>query len=207
MVRGHIFRSAIPELWHSHRPDLDDLTPVPRARHRSCLQSAGGHLTQHRSDQIDDATQRLLGAARVIAETDLRAAVAAAGVDPRARARAPGPRRQTPCATLLIGMHDPRPAPAYPSAGGPGSRHRARRRPQAGRGWRLTWPTSAMALRTITRQLPGDAWQFQVRVLNLARFPAAQLLTRRLVEVELHHCDLGLATAPPSGRVRRHGPG
>jgi hypothetical protein len=29
-------------------------------------------------------------------------------------------------------------------------------------------------------------------VLDSPRFPASQLLTRRLAEVELHHCDLGI---------------
>jgi maleylpyruvate isomerase len=55
---------------------------------------------------------------------------------------------------------------------------------------------SAMAFRTIVRQLPDDAWQVPVRVLDSAPFPAAQLLTRRLVEVELHHCDLGIGYSP-----------
>ena len=55
---------------------------------------------------------------------------------------------------------------------------------------------SAMAFRAISKQLPDDAWQFPVRVLDSAAFPAAQLLTRRLVEVELHHCDLGTGYGP-----------
>jgi maleylpyruvate isomerase len=55
---------------------------------------------------------------------------------------------------------------------------------------------SAMAFRAITRQLSDDAWQFPVRILDSAAFPAAHLLTRRLVEVELHHCDLGAGYGP-----------
>ena len=39
-------------------------------------------------------------------------------------------------------------------------------------------------------------WQVPVRILDSAPFPAAQLLTRRLVEVELHHCDLGAGYTP-----------
>ena len=35
-----------------------------------------------------------------------------------------------------------------------------------------------------------------MRVLDSAPFPAAELLTRRLVEVELHHCDLGVGYSP-----------
>jgi maleylpyruvate isomerase len=35
-----------------------------------------------------------------------------------------------------------------------------------------------------------------VRILDSAQFPAGQLLTRRLVEVELHHGDLGTGYGP-----------
>jgi maleylpyruvate isomerase len=49
----------------------------------------------------------------------------------------------------------------------------------------------------VARRLPGDGWQVPVRMLDpAARFPAAQLLTRRLVEVELHHTDLGAGYSP-----------
>ena len=36
-----------------------------------------------------------------------------------------------------------------------------------------------------------------MHILDSAAFPAAQLLTWRLVEVELHHCDLGTGYGPP----------
>ena len=49
-----------------------------------------------------------------------------------------------------------------------------------------------MALRTVALRLPEGAWRYQVRVLDSPRFPASQLLARRLAEVELHHCDLGI---------------
>jgi hypothetical protein len=55
---------------------------------------------------------------------------------------------------------------------------------------------SAMALRAIARQLPDQAWQVRVRVLDSAPFLAAGLLTRRLVEIELHHCDLRTRYSP-----------
>jgi maleylpyruvate isomerase len=35
-----------------------------------------------------------------------------------------------------------------------------------------------------------------VRLRDAGPFPAAQLLTLRLVEVELHHCDLGTGYGP-----------
>ena len=55
---------------------------------------------------------------------------------------------------------------------------------------------SAMAFRTLTRQLPDEVWPVQLAILGSRPFPAGQLLTRRLVEVELHHCDLGLGYRP-----------
>jgi maleylpyruvate isomerase len=39
-------------------------------------------------------------------------------------------------------------------------------------------------------------WPVQLQILGSTPFPAGQLLTRRLVEVELHHCDLGLGYTP-----------
>ena len=51
---------------------------------------------------------------------------------------------------------------------------------------------SAMALRTVVLQLPDTAWRYQVQMLDSPRFPASQLVARRLAEVELHHCDLGI---------------
>jgi maleylpyruvate isomerase len=55
---------------------------------------------------------------------------------------------------------------------------------------------SAMALRMVARQLPDDAWEFQVRIMDSEPFPAALVLIRRLVEVELHHGDLGTGYGP-----------
>src|SRR5260370_36603322 len=56
--------------------------------------------------------------------------------------------------------------------------------------------SSAMALRTVARQLPGEAWQVPVRIGDSAPFPAAGLLTRRPVEVGLHHCHPGAGYGP-----------
>jgi maleylpyruvate isomerase len=38
----------------------------------------------------------------------------------------------------------------------------------------------------------------QLKVPGLAPFPASEVLTRRLVEVELHHCDLATGYSPGS---------
>ena len=146
------------------------------------------------SDQIDQATQRLLGTARVITEPDLR--------EPsllpwwtRAHVLAHLARDADAMRNLLVGVRSGRDRPAYPSA-------QARQAGiEHGGGLRADelmadLASSAMALRTVARQLPGEGWQVPVRILDSAPFPAAGLLTRRLVEVELHHCDLGAGYGP-----------
>lgn len=146
------------------------------------------------SDQIDDATQRLLGTARVTAEPDLRAPSLLPGWT-RAHVLAHLARSADAMRNLLIGARAGVDRPAYASAEAraAGIEQGTQLKPAdlvadvAG---------SAMAFRTLTRQLPDEAWQYQVQILGSARFPAGQLLTRRLVEVELHHSDLGLGYSP-----------
>ena len=96
---------------------------------------------------------------------------------------------------LLVGARDGKDRPAYLNAQARGAdiEH------GAGLGVKelmADLADSAMAFRTISKQLPDGAWRFPVRVLGSPRFLAAQLLTRRLVEVELHHCDLGAGYGP-----------
>jgi maleylpyruvate isomerase len=146
------------------------------------------------SDQLDDATQRLLGTARVISEQDLRRPSLLPGWT-RAHVLAHLARGADAMRNLLIGARSGRDRPAYVSSAaraadiehGAGLQAKELMADLAG---------SAMAFRTIARQLPDDAWQFPVRILDSAQFPAAQLLTRRLVEVELHHGDLGTGYGP-----------
>jgi maleylpyruvate isomerase len=145
-------------------------------------------------EQIDDATQRLLGTARVIAEPDLRQPSLLPGWT-RAHILAHLARGADAMRTLLIGARSGEDRPAYASA--------EAREADIDRGAAQTAKDlladvadSAMALRTIARQLPDQAWPRHVRVLDSAPFPAAQLLTRRLVEVELHHCDLAAGYMP-----------
>lgn len=145
------------------------------------------------SDQIDQATQRLLDRARVITEPDLRAPSLLPGWT-RARVLAHLALGADAMRDLLAGVRAGQDRPG-PSAArhAAGLDHAAGQRPE-----RLTADLagSAMALRTVARQLPGDRWQVPVRVPGLAPFPAAELLIRRLVEVELHHCDLGAGYGP-----------
>jgi maleylpyruvate isomerase len=146
------------------------------------------------SDQIDQATQRLLDTARVITEPDLRAPSLLPGWT-RAHVVAHVARNADAMRNLLAGVRTGQDRPAYPSA-------EARQADiERGAGLRASelmadLAGSAMALRTVARQLPEEGWQVPVRILDSDPFPAAQLLTRRLVEVELHHCDLGAGYGP-----------
>ena len=159
------------------------------------------------ADQIDQATQRLIDTARVITEPDLRAPSLLPGWT-RAHVLAHLARGADAMRNLLVGVRSGQERPAYVSA-------EARQADiEHGAGMRADelmadLADSAMALRTIARQLPDEGWQVPVRILDSAPFPAAQLLTRRLVEVELHHCDLGAGLQPGrlASRLRRPGPG
>ena len=57
---------------------------------------------------------------------------------------------------------------------------------------------SAMSLRALIQRLPDDNWPVLLKVPGLAPFPGREVLTRRLVEVELHHCDLATGYGPSS---------
>jgi maleylpyruvate isomerase len=142
------------------------------------------------NDQIDQATQRLLDAARVIAESDLRAPSLLPGWT-RAHVLAHLARNADAMRNLLVGVRSGQDRPAYVSA-------EAREADiESGAAMKTNelmayLADSAMAFRVIARRLPDGAWQIPVRILNFEPFPAGQLLIRRLVEVELHHCDLGI---------------
>jgi maleylpyruvate isomerase len=146
------------------------------------------------SDQVDDATQRLLSTARVIAEPELRQPSLLPGWT-RAHVLAHLARGADAMRNLLVGARSGQDRAAY------GSAEAREAGIEAGAGLpakelMADLAGSAMALRTVARQLPDGAWQFPVRILDSAQFPAALLLTRRLVEVELHHGDLGTGYGP-----------
>ena len=153
-----------------------------------------GAAQRQLNDQIDQATQRLLDAARVVTESDLEAPSLLPGWT-RAHVLAHLARGADAMRNLLIGVRSGQDRPAYVSAEArqagieQGARMRAKELV-------ADVADSAMAFRAIVRQLPDDAWQVPVRILDSVPFPAAQLLTRRLVEVELHHCDLGAGYSP-----------
>jgi maleylpyruvate isomerase len=142
------------------------------------------------NDQLDLATQRLLDAARVLPEPALRAPSLLPGWS-RAHVVAHLARGADAMRNLLIGARARQQRPAYASVQARDDDIEASAA-QPPRDLMTDLADSAMALRTIVRQLPDEAWSFRVRTLDSEPFPAAELLTRRLVEVELHHCDLGI---------------
>ena len=146
------------------------------------------------SDQVDAATQRLLDDARTLSEADVRAPSLLPGWT-RGHVLTHVARNADAMRNLLIGARSGESRPAYASAGA----REAAIEQGAGRSaaeLAADLADSAMSLRTVARQLPDETWQVQVRMPDSEPFPAAGLLTRRLVEVELHHCDLGTAYGP-----------
>src|SRR6266705_1118089 len=147
------------------------------------------------SDQIDQATQRLLDTARIITDPDLRVPSMLPGWT-RGHVLAHVARNADGMRNALAGVRTGQDRPAYASAEAreAGIEQGAGRRASE---LAADLADSAMALRTVARQLPDEGWQVPVRMLDTAAFfPAAELLTRRLVEVELHHCDLGAGYGP-----------
>lgn len=142
------------------------------------------------TDELDTATQRLIDEARLMTGPDLRAPSLLPGWS-RAHVLAHLARDADAMRNLLIGARAGQDRPAYAS---PQARNAGIDAGAAAGAAELVddLASSAMALRTVARQLPEAAWSYQVRVLDSPRFPASQLLTRRLAEVELHHCDLGI---------------
>ena len=146
------------------------------------------------NDQIDYATQRLLDDARVVPEADLRAPSLLPGWT-RAHVLAHVARNADAMRNLLIGARSGQDRAAYASAEARDA-DIERGAATSAKDLLADLADSSMALRAIARELPDQAWQVRVRVLDSVPFPAAELLTRRLVEVELHHCDLRTSYSP-----------
>jgi maleylpyruvate isomerase len=142
------------------------------------------------ADQIDFASQRLLGTARIIDDSDLRAPSLLPGWT-RAHVLAHLARGADALRNLMIGVRTGQPTPAYASPTGREADIEAGARQP--RGDLLADVAAAdNAFRTVSRQLPDEAWATEISwVPGLDPFPARELLVRRLVEIELHHVDLG----------------
>ena len=142
------------------------------------------------SDQIDFAAQRLLGTARIVEDDDLRAPSLLPGWT-RAHVVAHLARGADALRNLLIGARTGQPRAAYAS---PEARaadiERGAGLPRADLLDDLA--DSASAFRTVSRQLSDEAWATEITwVPGLDPFPAREVMVRRLVEIELHHVDLG----------------
>ncbi len=146
------------------------------------------------NDLIDDATQRLLGTARLLTDPDLREPSLLPGWT-RGHVLAHLAGNADAMRGLLAGARAGQDRPAYASAEARAAGIEQGAQVPA-KDLVTALADSAMAFRTVARQLTEEAWAFPVRILDSARFPASQLLTRRLVEVELHHCDLGTGYGP-----------
>jgi maleylpyruvate isomerase len=146
------------------------------------------------SGTLDTATQRVLDEARLLSESDLRAPSLLPGWS-RGHVLAHLARNADAMRNLLAGARAGQQRPAYASAEARAADIEAGAAADA-RELVDDLAAAAMAFRTTARQLPGEAWHFQVRMLDGASFPASKLLVRRLAEVELHHCDLGIGYGP-----------
>src|SRR2546421_10605333 len=123
------------------------------------------------SDQIDQATQRLLGTARIITDPELRVPSLLPGWT-RGHVLAHVARNADGMRNVLVGVRAGQDRPAYASAG----EREAAIEQDAGR--RATehaadLADSAMALRTVARQLPDEGWQGAGRRLEGADFLSA----------------------------------
>jgi maleylpyruvate isomerase len=146
------------------------------------------------SDQLDHSTQRLLGTARVIPDSELRQASLLPGWT-RGHVLTHLARNADAMRSVLAGARAGQERRMYASLEG----REEEINQGAGRSSKELaedLASSAMALRTVMIGLPDGAWRFPVRVPDSGPFPAEQLLVRRLVEVELHHCDLGYGYGP-----------
>src|ERR1700744_1745680 len=147
------------------------------------------------SDQLDFASQRLLGTARIIDEGDLAAPSLLPGWT-RGYVLAHLARGADALRNVLVGVRTgtPRLTYASPDAWASDVEHSAAQ-PRAVLVEDVA--DAATAFRTVSRQPPDEGRQAEVDwVPGLDPFPASEVLVRRLVEVELHHADLGAGYTP-----------
>src|ERR1700733_14106992 len=108
-------------------------------------------------DQIDDATQRLLGTVRIITEPDLRQPSLLPGWT-RARVLAHLARGADAMRNLLVGARSGQDRATYASAEALGA-DIERTAAMSAKELAADLADSAMALRTVARQLPDQAWE------------------------------------------------
>ncbi len=139
--------------------------------------------------QVDDATRRLLKTASTLSDDQVRQPSLLPGWT-RGHVLNHVARNAEALRNLLIWARTGVKTPAYPS-------QQARDDAiEAGAGRAAAelladMTQTAEAFRAEAATLDARAWEVPVHLLDGQEFPAAQVLTRRLVEVELHHTDLG----------------
>jgi maleylpyruvate isomerase len=139
--------------------------------------------------QLDDATDRLLRTVGSLGELDVRAPSQLPGWT-RAHVLAHLARNAEALANLLRGARTGTPAAAYASQEARvAAIEEGARRPH-----KVLLPElidSAGLFRREAYAVPDTAWDAPTRILAGSEFPVAEVLVRRLVEVEVHHVDLG----------------
>src|SRR6266581_89010 len=148
----------------------------------------------HSLDRLAAATERLLGSAAALSDTQAREPSLLPGWT-RGHVLTHIARNADGMVNLLHWARTGTQTPMYASPESRGADIEAGAgRPAAGLAADVR--ESAAALAAEAAAMPGDAWVAQVRALNGPPFPAFGVLDRRLSEVEIHHVDLAAGYAP-----------
>ncbi len=155
-------------------------------------------------DQVDDATQRMLKTASTLSDEEVRQPSLLPGWT-RGHVLAHLAGNADALRNLLIWARTEVTTPAYAS-------QQARDEAiEAGAGRTAAelladMTRTAEAFRAEAATLDARAWEVPVHLLDGQEFPAAMVLTRRLVEVELHHTDLGSGYRRADDAIAARGP-
>ena len=142
-----------------------------------------------RLDQVDDATRRLLKTAGALTDEDIGAPSLLPGWT-RGHVLNHVARNAEALRNLLSWARTGVVTPAYSSQQARDDAIEAgAARPAAELAADITRTAAEFGAEAAT--LDRRAWEVRVHLLDGREFPAALVLTRRLVEVELHHTDLG----------------
>jgi maleylpyruvate isomerase len=144
--------------------------------------------------QIDDATQRLLATVDTFGDTDIQQPSLLPGWS-RGHVLTHLARGAEALSNLLTEARTGVPTPAYASREARDAAIEAGAR-RGAKELRADVTSGAATFGEAVSAMPDHAWQVTVHVLGYASFPAPQILTRRLVELELHHTDLGAGYTP-----------
>jgi len=140
-------------------------------------------------DQVDDATRRLLKTAGALTDEDIGAPSLLPGWT-RGHVLNHVARNAEALRNLLSWARTGVVTPSYPSQQARDDAIEAgAARPAAELAADITRTAAEFGAEAAT--LDRRAWEVRVHLLDGQEFPAALVLTRRLVEVELHHTDLG----------------